>query len=200
LSHVLATRTRRRLEAGVTLTELMVVVVIITILAVSATLAIKDAPIHEGARTISEYLNFARRRAVDGGTVRSDVATAMGMTPAPRSKIVISFNAGTSQHGVEVYQLTELPAAGQFTWTLIKREYLSDKVQLYAGSNTTVSVAGGALPAANGSATITRYFYPDGTADAQTWYLQDRFGQGGGDKYRVWVMPLTGIASMEKTW
>jgi outer membrane murein-binding lipoprotein Lpp len=176
----------------------MVVVAIIGVLAaISADYMGKEAQVNAAARVTSELLGKARRLATSYGPVRADVVAATG--ERARAKIRVSTSASTGANLIEVFRLVENVGAS-FTWVAETSYMVSAKVQIYAVSDTAASNGGQALPAALGAGTKEKKFFPDGTAEASTWYLQKRGNVVGSEKWRVWVMPLSAIAAMEPVW
>ena len=185
-------------ERGVTLVELMVVLVILGILALLSFKWFRSEPVGADARRISSLMVSAGRAAVAGGPVRSDVLAATGMTA--RTEIEFDGNAKT----VTVYRLIEraLPSTsydwvpmsgmGLNTFTLIQT--VASTSQMQPSSET-----GYTIPAALGTGKVDKYFYPQGTVDPMTVYVQDS-RPNIVTKYRVVTLPLQAAPQTFQDW
>ncbi|MEZ4400605.1 MAG: prepilin-type N-terminal cleavage/methylation domain-containing protein [Kofleriaceae bacterium] len=130
--------TRRR-SAGFTLIELMITVTIVGVLVSAAYVYLKPdpQPIDVADQTAS-MVSEASRRAVLGGAVRDNVATALGVTA--RTRLIIE---GGTPAVLSIEQLEEdpSPSSTAASWIEIRREALPKQI----------TVSGWTAPAALGS-------------------------------------------------
>lgn len=187
----------RARQAGVTLVELMIVVAIVAVLASTAVIAFKSDPVGDGARLVNAVLQEARRTAIAGGPVRENVAEALGIKARAR----VEFSTENDANIVTLYELVEdpLPAATA-SWEPISRAQLPRGVRIYAVANQANTLGGEAMGPALGAGRVTKDFYPNGSSDAMTVYLGHRHDEDAGDKYRVFVLPLSGLPTTGKHW
>ena len=193
-------------ERGVTLVELMVVVVILGILASLAVSSIKSDPTAKTAREVAAFVQQARRNAIAHGPVRSDVATATATKATQRVRIR---DAGGTANVIELYDLVEATGSATYSWVPSTWSWMPQKVQVYGVATSANSTGGETLPTAlptNGQ--VDFYFFPDGTTgttlngsgvNGTTIYLQTRTGTKK-DKFRIFVMPLSGAPTTTKGW
>jgi prepilin-type N-terminal cleavage/methylation domain-containing protein len=196
------TRPRRPAEAGFTLTEMMMVVVIIGILsALAYTLITPSLAPSDVAENSAQVMREAGRRATVGGPVRGDVVLA---NPAllvggnfPRTRLHVL--AGTPRKiAVERLQEDPLPASTA-QWFTVQLLTLPTQVTL-RGWRPTADLNGGVGPSVNLAATdeVTIQCYANAICDAATLYFSNT--NGAADKARVVTMPLGGSPVVFESW
>ena len=179
--------TTRRGEAGFTLTELMVVVVIVGVIASVAIVRLRPkASVRDVAQRMSDLLRKASRHAVAGGAIRSNVSTATGVTARARTRM-------TSQDGVQYVMVERFvedpePATGG-GWEILEWVSIPSSVQVYGvrASAETQPGLGPETVITTGEHTVQ--CYANGSCDAVTIYVQSPDGR---NKARTVVMPLHG--------
>jgi prepilin-type N-terminal cleavage/methylation domain-containing protein len=175
-------------QRGVTMVELMMVIVIIGIAAGLSFSALKSDQAGADARRVAGFMATAYRLAVGGGAVRPDVVTGPCATTA-RTRVTISTTSQVNQ--VAVWKLVEdnLPA-NTCAWVYVTGIYLSDDVHVFAIVSSAVLAPTGSNPASplTDSDVINELYYPDGTADAYTVFIENK--SGNGTRYRVVGLPL----------
>jgi hypothetical protein len=178
----------------------MVVLVILGVLAAGAVMVTKTDPTVEGARTVGSMLQAARRRAIATGPVRDDVIAgfAGGAEPSTaRTKVEVTTENG--KNVLRMWEVVEDPDSADFTWVEVAVAALPSGAEVYGVELVVALDVGSTTPTALGADSIATYFYPDGTADAQTWFISRR-DTDNANKWRVYVMPLSGIATTDKNW
>jgi prepilin-type N-terminal cleavage/methylation domain-containing protein len=188
---------RRSREAGFTMTELMVTVVILGILAALTVSTFKSQPVADSTRKVAAVIADARRRAVSGGPIRADVAAATGN----RARAIIDYTNESGVGRARIYVAVEDPLpATTFQWIEVSGQSMPNEVEFYAIGSSPAIDPGGAVPAALGAGTVTKRFFADGTCDATTVYLRKSGSSDPNLRHRVFAMPLTCSTGMFKDW
>lgn len=193
-------------QTGVTLIELMVVIAIVGIIAAFSLKSFKSDEVGTDARHVAGMMATAYRLAVQGGAVRPDVVTLIQAAPPPppwlqagsvpdatklqfaRARLEIGLEGGVQV--VRVWQMTELapPPLGNNQWTPVTAIYLSDETRVGGMDNAAALTPIGAAPPTVQGWPLYIHYYPDGSADAVTIFLQNQNGRG--KRYRVVGLPL----------
>jgi prepilin-type N-terminal cleavage/methylation domain-containing protein len=193
-------------QRGFSLVELMVVIAILGTAASLAVVAVKSDPTAKSARDVASFLQIARRAAIAHGPVRSDVQTATGMAATE----MVRFKETTYGSKVEVFDLVEGTGATS-TWVSNAWMWVPNRAKIYGVALTANTNGGETLPTAFVvNSTVDIYFFPNGTvgvgntvseagASGATVYLRSRSGNKP-DKFRIFVMPLSGMPTTTKGW
>jgi prepilin-type N-terminal cleavage/methylation domain-containing protein len=187
---------RARRRRGFTLSEIMVTLAIVGVLAALAVSVLHTTPQPlDIASQVSTKLAETSRKAIAGGGVRADVVTALGSKARTRA-VFASTAAGVT---LTVDQLEEdRPPASSASWIELSSVTLHPSITL-AGYTPGAVLADGRTPAlslASGDSLELRC-NPDGTCDAMTIYLNDRRGVR---RARVVVLPLGGTPITFDRW
>jgi prepilin-type N-terminal cleavage/methylation domain-containing protein len=182
-------RTQRR-EGGFTLTEMMVVVAMIAVLAALAVANFDSAPrAGDAATTMSSMIREASRKAVEGGSVRDDVVAGFGTA---RTKLVITNVSDQIVFSVE--KLVEDPGSADASWVVLGTRTMPKGLVASGYTDQAVLDDGNAPAVTLGTAEIL--CYPEGICEGGTVYFEGRRG----DRARVAVMPLGGAPVTYRTW
>jgi len=189
----------RTSEAGFTLTEMMVVIVILGVLAtISYNLLNPYVDPTDAAERTSMLMRETARRASEGGPVRADVVTNLGLAPKPpRARLHVL--AGTPRV-IAVEVLTEDPLpAHTASWAQVQTMTVPAEVTL-KGWRQTSDLTGGVGPAVALAATdqVVIQCYTNSTCDPATLYFDVTAGDPS--PARVVLMPLGGAPVTYNSW
>ena len=191
------TARRLRPEAGFTLTEMMIVVVIIGILSTMSFMFLNPKLDPDDlASQASTMAREAARRAATGGPVRNDVATALGTTA--RSRLHVSAASPLRTITVEVLQEDPLPSTSA-SWVQVLSFTVPVDVDL-VGWRPTADLNGGSGPSVTLGAAdeVEILCYPDARCDAATLYFQAH--DPPHEQARTVLMPLGGSPALYRSW
>lgn len=182
----------RRHEQGFTLTELMVVVAILGVLAALATVTVRPrATAVDAGHRFRAVVEEAGRHAVRLGSVRPEVVTAIGTRA--RSQIIADAS-GTAFH-VQVL-VEDAPPAASATWETIDSFALPRTVRGVAYSSQL-----GAYSSVSLETDWTKFAiacFPDGTCERKTVFFEATEGSTSARLSRVAVLPL--VAQVIAKW
>ena len=176
----------------------MVVIIIGVLAALSYNLISPYVDPTDAAERTSMLMRETARRASEGGPVRSDVVTQLGLAPKPpRARLHVT--AG-SPRTIAVEVLTEDPLpAHTANWTQVQTMTVPAEVTL-KGWRQTSDLAGGVGPAVALAATdqVVIQCYTNSTCDSATLYFDVTAGDPG--PARVVLMPLGGAPVTYNSW
>lgn len=186
-------RTRR--QHGFTLTELMVTMAIVGVLAVAAVALLRTTPQPvDTASQISSKLAEASRKAISYGAVRVDVAAAQGSTARTRVVFIASATGTT----LTAQYLEEAPSPStSASWITFTSARMHRDTILTGYTASAVLTSGTPAVAIGSSGTFEVRCNPNGSCDGITIYLANR---NGAKKARVVILPLGGTPMTFNTW
>ncbi len=179
-----------------TLVELLIVVAMVGVLVVAAWSYLRPDPRPiDAADQLSTMVSEASRRAVSGGAVRANVATALGVTA--RTRIIIE---GGSPVILSLERLEEdpTPTSTSASWIELRRVALSKQIVL-AGYTDTPTVSGTTGPdtALGSGATKEIYCSANGRCTGVMVYFSAAHGPR---RARMVLLPLGGSPITFASW
>lgn len=191
--------TPARRQGGFTLTELMIVVAIVGVLAALSISLLNNKPRPiDAASQVSSKLAETSRKAVAGGTVRGDVVQSLGSPARTRARFTIGTGNEVVTLSVQRLEEDPLPSATA-TWVELSSVALHGSIRL-SGYTPSADLTGGATAptvALSGGSSLEVRCNPDGTCDGITIYLASADGRR---KARLVVLPLGGTPMTFDGW
>ena len=190
-------RTKGWIERGFTITELLVVVAIVGIIATAALAYMRaDVKPIDTATRVGDLIREANRRAVALGPVRPNVALALASKA--RTRIVAT---GTTQPTFTLQRLQEdLPVTATTSTWIDVQSYRVDAAVI--GDSWGMGVGSyAALVRSPVWTGFTTYCYPDGRCDSRTLFFKATKITDAFESFsRISIMPLGGAIMTRKDW
>lgn len=183
-------------QAGVTLIELMVVVMIIGVLMAAGSVALnRKAKAADVGHTIAGMLNETSRKAVTWGPVEPAALAAMDPPKGARTRLVIE-TAG----GFEAARIERMDDAAPTTWPQVTARYIGNKGIDVAGFSNVAQLSAGTTPdnPLDVGDTVAIHCFPDGSCEPITLYLQSV--DDPDNRARVVLMPLNSASQVFDSW
>jgi prepilin-type N-terminal cleavage/methylation domain-containing protein len=191
-----------RTTRGFSMVELMEVIAILGITASLADMTVKSDPTAKSARELAAILQQARRAAIAHGPVRSDLQASAGVATER-----VRFLETTYGSKVEIFDLVE--GTSSASWVSNSWMWVPNRAKIYGVATVANTSGGETLPSALVVNTpVDIFFFPNGTmgttntapgVNGATVYLRTRTGNKP-DKFRIYVMPLSGMPTTTKGW
>lgn len=176
---------------GMTLVELMIVVVIVGVMSAAAMFALSGSTHAQNAANLARSIDFAVQRA-RSEAVSDNKQRAITCDPpsasSPRCTYKIANATGMST--VDFTNATQYATDGIISYGKHAKVHNITKSTDYNANK-----AGSAM-----SSATTIVFYPDGTADRATFYVADTNASKTGNQYKVYVYPGTALARLVSNW
>lgn len=191
--------TRKRRQAGFTLTELMVVVTIIGILVTMAVVYMRPrVRAIDAAVRVGDLFREASRRAVALGPVRADVVATYGRA---RTQVVASVVTPSWGGSAVMFTLQRLQegSTGNASWVYVDSYTVDRNV---SAAQWAVNVGDQTMPGITTSfASFVSQCTPNGTCDSRTIFFQATISVPSYEaQAKLAVMPLGGAITTRTDW
>lgn len=188
---------RARSPRGFTLTELMMVVAIVGVLAAMATVYMRPTvkPL-DVANRVGELVREANRRAVALGPVRAAVALSIGTKARTR----VRATSGGARPTFVLERLQEDPAPATTAVWVAVLQYRVDAATVAESWGAGVG-AHGVLSRSTDWTAFEARCYPDGSCDPHSLFFEAAAPGAASERYaRMSIMPLGGAIMTRRDW